>query len=82
MTAHPWAVEVKPVDDRAMRARLQISETNSLGHDEAVTVICECVRRLFAFVSEEQARRLASAVLAELRQDGIELVRARGEDVQ
>lgn len=79
MTAHPWVTEVKRVYDRAMRARLQISETNSLGEDEAMAVISECVRRLFAFVSEEQARRVASAVLAELRQDGIQLVRVRGE---
>ena len=71
-------MEVKHVDDTAMSTRLQISETNSLGRDEAVAVIAACVRRLFAFVSEEQARRLASAVLAELRQDGIELARVRG----
>lgn len=71
--------KVKRVYDRAMRARLQISESNSLAQDEAVAVISECVRRLFAFVSEEQARRLASAVLAELRQDGLQLVRVTGE---
>ena len=74
--------EVKRVCDRAMRSRLQIGETNSLEHEEAVAVISACVRRLFAFVSEEQARRLASAVLSELRQDGIELVRARDADAE
>lgn len=65
-----------------MRARLQISDTNSLGHDEAVVAICACIRRLFGFVSEEQARRLASAVLAELRQDGFELVRGSGGELE
>ena len=55
-------------DDDALR---------ELGPQEAVEAVAGSARRLFPFVSEQQARDLAAAVLRDLRSDNIRLVRGR-----
>lgn len=49
-----------------------------LSHEDAITVVAASARRLFSVISEQQARDLASLVLADLRAQGVRLVRDDG----
>jgi hypothetical protein len=48
---------------------------SELSAEEAVALVAASVRSLFTFVSEQQAREVARAVLRELRARGARLVR-------
>lgn len=50
-------------------------QAGELTRDEAVSVVAASARRLFALVSEQQARDLAALVLNDLAARGIRLVR-------
>jgi hypothetical protein len=52
-------------------------EHEELGQREAVDAVARSARRLFPFVSEQQARDLAAAVLRDLASEDICLVRIR-----
>ena len=53
---------------------------HELSEQEAIAAVAKSVRRLFSFVSDQQARDLAAAVLRELHDDGIRIVRAADPD--
>jgi hypothetical protein len=53
-----------------------------LGAEEAVALAAASVRSLFAFVSEQQARDVATAVFRGLRGRGARLVRDEATEVR
>lgn len=55
----------------------EISVHEELGPEDAVNAVAGSARRLFPFVSAQQARDLAAAVLRDLDLDNIRLVRVR-----
>lgn len=55
--------------------RLQGQGEASLTRAEAIAAVAASARRLFPLVSEQQARDLASIILADLETNGIRLVR-------
>jgi hypothetical protein len=60
------------VDDRRMADGRIHDRADTAG---AAALVATCVRRLFSFVSEQQAHDLAAAVLHELRVEGVCLAR-------
>lgn len=66
---------VLPVGKAGAQAAADSSE---LTQDEAVAAVAASVRRLFAFVSEQQAREVAAAVLRDLQGKRIRLFRGGG----
>jgi hypothetical protein len=72
-SAHP--------DDRAVipgRSLHAADASSGFSEEDAIDAVAASVRRLFSVVSEQQARDLASLVLADLRAQGIHLVREGG----
>ena len=61
-----------------MDAEHDRQDYEELSGDEAVAEVANCARRLFATVSAQQARDLASVVLRDLRARGVRLVRVKG----
>lgn len=66
---------MEPPDALPVREDIPVHE--ELGPQEAVRAVAGSARRLFPFVSEQQARDLAAAVLRDLALDDIRLVRVR-----
>ena len=52
-----------------------MAEDAEFSPEEAVALVAASIRRLFSFVPEQQARDVAGAVLRELRNRGVRLVR-------
>lgn len=54
---------------------------SEMERDEAVDAVASAIRRLFSFVSDDQARQVAGAVLSELESSRIRLVRESGREL-